>query len=446
MLFVTMASARFLLVLALTIQISRCDYYYSDDDLQDFGEDAECISGTGRDCLTIVKIVIIASAICIGAALAIGGALAYFFVRGRHSVRGLRIYGCLASCCCCDFPSEEDSLVGVVVDSHDQTATASATGDNPTEMKNDSSDAPKILFSTNDNRTIEVPKPLLSDSQIKAEPVSEEEVEVVARSAEVAPARGQEEAHGDIKREPTSPVTYADAVKANTSSDSSNGGGGDVTDFSTPASDSKRKSRLTKLLKRAFSPSTSPTPQPGDEQAAALLENGEDRKTEPVSPVSQTTESPASPATVIDKDHTTDNQFEIINCQPVEEEEDAEQDPLEQSRASSSRKGSSRKGSPRKPRHSSAKSTHSAGAEVNAGLPDNADVTDNGNEADDVMGETVVTPQTGSRKKATPGTPGNRATPGTGPRSGSRISNLFRSFLSSGTADESRNQDPDETA
>jgi len=427
--------AKLLLVLAVAaVQVSWCDEdyrdwkptevpreYYTKAD-EDFGEDLECVSGTGRDCLTIVKIVIIASAICIGSVLLIGGVLAYIFVRSRHSVRGHRIYRCLASCCCCELPREEDSLVGVIVDAHDQTGASApaAAGDNPSEMKNDSSDAPKILFSTNGEHTIVQPKPLLSDSQIKSEPTSDNDNEAVTRP----PARGQAQVFPAIEgasSPPAGPHTYADAVKANTSSDSSNGvgggnegeGGNDVTDTSTP-SGPKRKLKLGQLLRRAFSPSTSPTPVETEELETegdkAVLVEHTDQPVSPVSPISQARDQ-------------SDNQFEIIHSQPLEDESfAAKQGPSKDHVDSSSHK---------KPRTSSATGGIAA---ADASASSESDVTA------DLLAEASAFAESAEKPAADKSTEKSSEKKKVN-KSGSRISGMFRSFLSSGAG-----EDPDETS
>ena len=66
-----------LLVLALMAQVSRCDDKLDNSaadnsgvtDVQVLEEETECVSGIGTDCLTVVKIIIIATSICVGSAL-----------------------------------------------------------------------------------------------------------------------------------------------------------------------------------------------------------------------------------------------------------------------------------------------------------------------------------------------------------------------------------------
>jgi len=449
-----MDSAWLLLVLALMAQVSRCDDKLDNSpagdsdvmDVQVLEEETECVSGIGTDCLTVVKIIIIATSICVGSALLIGGFLLYFFLRARHSVRGHRIYRCLASCCCCEVPREDDSLIDVIVDNQNQTTdSAAATGDNPAEMKNDSmSSPPPLLFSTKDDQAGQ--RPLLSPSEIKQESGSPppagaegagDEVEVLedkdtenkasapARQAQAFPFPAAAEGEGkDIKSEPVSPIpqTYAEAVKTPPLDTSkSSGGGHDVTDTSTPTTAGKKKFSIKDLFKRPLSPA----PVKDEDEAVLVDHEGQPDLEQPVSPATKD-----QPEVAKDQSEVTKDQPEVAKDQPevTTDQPEVKEEPTDESDKGDDEQFEVILTQPADPQAASgvdgqARVNSSRKVSFNAEHDTTTSSSSTGSSPADATG-TSHDSKGSSKKRAN--------------KSGSKLSEMFRSFLSSG-ADESQN-------
>jgi len=233
------------------------DIDFPTSDLDDDAE-IECYSGTGRDCLTVAKIVVIAFAISAGVALLVGGILLWIVMRTRRYGHGFRLYRVVASYCCCEPPLDDESLLDATGD-HEESVIGQPSGVE-VGKENAKGNATEV---SDDNHQQQ--KPLLSPSKIKEEPVSPPKPD----NGEVVDSSDLKEVKSEEPISPPVAQTYAQAVKTppqNTSNSSA--GGFDATDTSTPAGNKRKTSGFAALFNNPFKSKPS-SPAPAAAAAAA---------------------------------------------------------------------------------------------------------------------------------------------------------------------------------
>lgn len=233
------------------------DIDFPTTDLDDDAE-IECYSGTGRDCLTVAKIVVIAFAISAGVALLVGGILLWIVMRTRRYGHGFRLYRVVASYCCCEPPLDDESLLDATGD-HEESVIGQPSGVE-VGKENAKGNATEV---SDDNHQQQ--KPLLSPSKIKEEPVSPPKPD----NGEVVDSSDLKEVKSEEPISPPVAQTYAQAVKTppqNTSNSSA--GGFDATDTSTPAGNKRKTSGFAALFNNPFKSKPS-SPAPAAAAAAA---------------------------------------------------------------------------------------------------------------------------------------------------------------------------------
>jgi len=218
------------------------DHHKTDDEI----DDEICYEGTGRDCFTVLTIILMGTAIAIGSALLTGGLVLGCLMRFRHEGRGRRMYLWFAKCFCCETP-EDDSLIQVIVDNNTSRTSNVEEDIRPEDVEQSSQQTgatSAMAKKDDDENSTGFPGGLSRDtrgspllpSQIKQEPASapsspKEEVvqaEAAAPEAEIVSKNESEnlptnEAEVQPNTEPTvvpktepeSPQTYAEAAKAN---------------------------------------------------------------------------------------------------------------------------------------------------------------------------------------------------------------------------------------